>query len=101
MPRTVKSKTIFLVSRQDSQGVQHMGALTSFRSAYNWILFKAGISNPNLPERKALAELRKLAAARVWNSDKFESFEAAMWRPDAEVWWIAEIPIIRKGTESI
>jgi hypothetical protein len=78
-----------------------MGALTSFRSAYNWILFKGRIANPNQPERKALAELRKLAAARVWNQDKFESIEAAMWRPDAEVWWIAEIPMVRKGTESI
>jgi len=59
MPRTVKSKTIFIVSRQDSQGVQHMGALTSFRAAYQWILFRASIAIPNIAERKALAELRK------------------------------------------
>ena len=101
MPRSVKSKTLFIVSKQDSQGVQHMGALTSFRAAYQWILFKAGISNPNLPERKALAELRKTETARVWNQDKLESLDAAMWRPDAEVWWIAELPIIRKGTETL
>lgn len=101
MPRTVKSKTIFIVSKQDSQGVQHMGALTSFRAAYQWILFRASIAIPNVAERKALAELRKAGSSRVWNSAKFDSFEAAMWRPDAELWWIAEIPIIRKGTESL
>jgi hypothetical protein len=101
MPRSIKSKTVFIVSQQGSQGVQHMGALTSFRGAYQWILFKAGISTPNQEERRALAELRKTGAARVWNSAKFDSVEAAMWRPDAEVWWIAEIPIIRKGTESL
>jgi hypothetical protein len=101
MARLIKSKTIFIVSRQDSQGVQHMGALTSFRAAYQWILFKAGISTPNQEERRALSELRKTGSSRVWNSAKFDSLEAAMWRPDAEVWWIAEIPVIRKGTESI
>lgn len=101
MPRTVKSKTIFIVSKQDSQGVQHMGALTSFRATYQWILFRAGIATPNVAERKALAELRKTGSSRIWNADKFESQEAAMWRPDAELWWIAEIPIIRKGTESL
>jgi len=101
MPRTVKSKSIFIVSKQDSQGVEHLGALTSFRAAYQWIMFRASIATPNVAERKALADLRKTGSSRVWNSAKFDSLESAMWRPDAELWWIAELPIIRKGIETL
>lgn len=99
MPRSVKSKTVFLVSKQDSTGVEHHGALTTFRAAYGWILFKGGISNPSLTERAALAKLRTEKTCSIYNTDKFDSREAALWRPDAEVWWILEVPIIRKGTE--
>jgi hypothetical protein len=97
MPRSVKSKSVFLVSKQTESGIEHLGALTTFRAAHGWVLFKGGISTPNLIERAALAELRKSGISRIYNAVKFESIESAMWSPDAELYWIAEIPIIRNS----
>jgi hypothetical protein len=97
MPRSVKSKSVFLVSKQTQSGVEHLGALTTFRAAYQWILFKGAIANPNQSERAALAELRKNQIARIYNADLFESIESAMWSPVAELFWVAEIQIIRNS----
>jgi hypothetical protein len=95
MPRSVKSKTVFLVSKSFTGGIDHLGVLTSFRAAYSWVLFKGSIARPNLAERAALAELRKSGVSGIWNSDRFDSREAALWSPEAELYWIAEIPVIR------
>lgn len=95
MPRSVKSSKILLVSKSTPTGVEHLGAMTTFRSAYQWILFKGGIANPSLAERAALAKLRKEGVTEIYNSDKHESRESALWGQEAELYWIAEIPIIR------
>ena len=95
MPRSVKSKTVFLVSKSTANGGEHQGVLTSFRAAYNWVLFKGSIARPNLTERAALAQLRKEEVAGIWDSDKFDSREAALWGHGAELYWIAEIPVVR------
>jgi hypothetical protein len=95
MPRSVKSKSVFLVSKQSESGIEHLGALTTFRAAYGWVQFKGAIAIPNLLERAALAELRKSGISRIYNTAKFESIESAMWSDNPELYWIAEIPIIR------
>ena len=95
MPRSVKSKTVFLVSKQDESGIQPLGVLTSFRAAFSWSLFKGGISDPVLAERAALAKLRKDLAVQVWDKTKFETRESAMWGHGALSFWIQEIPVIR------
>lgn len=95
MPRSVKSKTVFLVSRSGATGVEHIGALTSFRAAYNWILFKGSVSSPSMLERPARLKLRLDGVVGIYDTARFETRESAMWSQDSEFWWITEIPIIR------
>lgn len=95
MPRSVKSKTVFLVSKGTKDGAENLGVLTSFRAAYQWSLFKGQIARPNLVERAALAKLRINGISEIYNADKFDSREAALWGHESELYWIVEIPVIR------
>jgi len=98
----VKSKTVFLVSKKSGAGgVEPIGVLTSFRAAYQWIQFIGRISNPNLKERAALAELRKDLVTKIYCQEKSDSLEHALWTPDGTVFWISEVPLIKRGTENL
>lgn len=90
-----KSKTAWIVTLREGEAESIVCVTATFRSAYKLALFEARIGKPCLAERQARLLYRKLGRCILWNTDEFESMEAAMYLPHGKLAKIQEVPIKR------
>lgn len=88
-------KTLHLVERYLADERREQAVLPTFRSAYSYARLLGQVSNPALAEREAREDMKKNGFTMVWDQDRFESREAAVYRQDGEHVTIRKIAYVR------
>lgn len=88
-------KSLHLVERFLAEERKEIAVLPTFRSAYSYARLLGQVSNPALEERAAREEMKRDGLTLVWDRDRFESREAALYRQDGEHVTIRRVPYVR------
>lgn len=88
-----KSKVVWVVSIRENDKDKIEFVSTTFRSAYKIAMFEAKIANPCVKERTARILYRRTGLCLLWDADRFESLEEAMYSPVGQLVRITEVPI--------
>jgi hypothetical protein len=92
MPK--KRKRVHLCEHKVGDSEPIRAVTSTFRSAYEWAKFAAKIAKPNWTEREAREVMKRLGSAVVYDTDRFDSPEAAMYRQDGETVRIHRFPVL-------
>jgi hypothetical protein len=88
-------KDLHLVERFVAEQRVELFVLPTFRSAFSYARLLGRIAKPALEERAAREDMKKRGFTVVWDLDRFESQEAAMYRQDGEHLIIRRIQFVR------
>jgi hypothetical protein len=93
MPSPTRAKTVCLITSIVGETESHVCVVGTFRGAYKFSLFEAGISFPNLSERAAQALMNQNGSVKLWDTKKFAYEEEAKWSPVGKIISVCKVPV--------
>lgn len=93
MPKSVRTSKVWTLTKREGERESTVCASVTFRSIYQLAVFELKMSNPSLTERQARLLYNKTGLCMLWDKDKFETFDEALYSPVGEMARIDKVPL--------
>lgn len=93
MPKAIRSDKIWTLTRRKEEVESPLCASVTFRSIYQLALLELKMASPCLSERQARLVYNRTGMCLLWDTDKFETLEEALWSPVGELAKIEKLPL--------
>jgi len=93
MPKPARTSKVWTLTKREGPTESTVCASVTFRSIYQLAILELKIAKPSLTERQARLLYNKTGLCLLWDKDKFETFDEALYSPIGEMARIDKVPL--------
>lgn len=93
MSNSLRTNKVWLLTKRENDSEKECCCSVTFRKIYKLAIFELNISTPSVSELQARRLYNKTNLCFVFDRDKFDSLEEALWSPVGQIAIIKKIPV--------